>query len=290
MATVCIVGAGDLGSAVADALAGGDRVSRVLLVDAAAQVARGKALDILQACAVRGVHTRLDGTDDPSYATGCDVCVIADTAGAGGSEWQGEDGCALLRRLAGFVAGAPFVFAGATQSDLLAATAREAGVRRERLIGSAPEALAAAVTAMAAMEAGCSPAEVRLTVLGLPPAGFVIPWSEASIAGLALERVLTQVQLARLEARAARLWPPGPFTLGLAAARVTEAIVGSSRRTFSVSTLLGGEFGVRNRVAALPARLSPAGIAHTRVPALNPRERVQLETALARGLSAAGSR
>jgi hypothetical protein len=64
------------------------------------------------------------------------------------------------------------------------------------------------------MEAQCGPEEVSVTVLGTRPAGFVVLWSEASIGGYALERVLTQVQLARLEARCARLWPPGPFALG----------------------------------------------------------------------------
>jgi malate/lactate dehydrogenase len=121
---------------------------------------------------------------------------------------------------------------------------------------------------------------VQLTVLGAPPAGLVVPWSEASIGGYALERVLSQVQLTRLDARVARLWPPGPYALGLAAARVVEALVTSSRRTHTVLAVLGGEFGVRGRVGALPALLSTTGIVHTRVPTLNTRERVQLDTAL----------
>ena len=133
---------------------------------------------------------------------------------------------------------------------------------------------------MVAMEARCSPSEVDLTVLGTPPSGFVVPWSEASIGGYSLERVLSQVELARLEARAARLWPPGPFALGLAAARVSEALVSHSRRAFSVLMVLGGEFGIRGRVGALPVNLSPMGIANTRVPTLNTRERVRLETVL----------
>src|SRR5687768_1472451 len=61
------------------------------------------------------------------------------------------------------------------------------------------------------------------------------------IGGYSLERVLDQVQLNRIEARLARLWPPGPYTLGIAAARVTEAMLESSRATFAVLTMLGGE-------------------------------------------------
>ena len=117
-------------------------------------------------------------------------------------------------------------------------------------------------------------------LLGAPPRGFVVPWSEASIGGHALERVLTQVQLSRIEGRVAHLWPPGPYALGLAAARVAEALVTTSLRTFSVLTVLGGEFGARNTVGVLPALLSTQGIASVRVPALTTRERVQVENAL----------
>jgi malate/lactate dehydrogenase len=148
------------------------------------------------------------------------------------------------------------------------------------LIGSAAEAFASAVAAIVAMEAGCSPNEVSIAVLGAPPDAFVVPWSDASIGGYALERVVSQVQLRRIEARVGRLWPPGPYALGAAAARVVDALLQASRRSYNVLTVLGGEFGVRNRLGAIPALLAPHGVAHTRVPILNTRERVQLDTAL----------
>jgi malate dehydrogenase len=280
MPTVCINGAGDIGGATAHALARNERVSRVLLIDAEGKVAAGKALDIQQSGAVDLFHVRLDGTDDMSRVAGCAVCVVADRVGRPPSEWQGDDGLAMMTRIAAHSGDAPIVFAGASQAALLGALAREGHVRRERLVGSSSEALIAAVRAMVAMEAQCSPAEVDLTILGTPPSGFVVPWSEASIGGYSLERVLSQVQLTRIEARAARLWPPGPFALGLAAARVTEGLIRHSRRAFSVLMVLGGEFGVRGRVGAIPVNLSPAGITGTRVPTLNTRERVRVETAL----------
>lgn len=208
------------------------------------------------------------------------MCVIADRSGRTSSEWQGDDGLGLLNRLAPYAGDVPLVFAGASQGSVLLAAAQEVHIRRERLIGSAAEALCGAVKSMVALEAQCSPTEIGLTVLGAPPRGFVIPWSEASIGGHALERVLTQVQLSRIAARVAHLWPPGPHALGLAAARVTEALLTSSRRAFSVLTVLGGEFGVRGRAGVLPALLSIQGIVATREPALTTRERVQVENAL----------
>jgi L-lactate dehydrogenase len=157
---------------------------------------------------------------------------------------------------------------------------REHHVRRTALIGSAPEAFASAMRSMVALEGGCSPSEVSLAVLGVPPSGLVVPWSEAAIGGFPLERTLTPVELARLEARAPRLWPPGPYALGMAAAAAVEAVVTSSRRALSVLTVLDGEYGVRNRLGSMPALLDSSGVARVRVPALSTRERVLVETAL----------
>ena len=280
MTTVAIIGAGDIGGACAQALAARDHVSHILVVDPAAQAAAGKALDIRQSGAIGGFHTKLEGTDDWARATGCTVCVIADRFAPGSPEWQGEEGLAMIKRLAPACGDGPLVFAGVMQGELIAASVREARVERRRVIGSAPEALAAAIAAIVAMEAGCSPDDVSLAVLGAPPASFVVAWSDASIGGYALDRALSQVQLTRIEGRVARLWPPGPNTLGAAAARAVEAILDSSRRSYNVLTVLGGEFGVRDRVGTVPALLASGGIVHTRVPSLNTRERVQLDTAL----------
>jgi malate dehydrogenase len=277
--TVAIVGAGDIGGATAQALAAHDQIGRVLLIDAAGDAAAGKALDIQQSGAVDGFHTRLQGATDETLIAGCDVCVVADQMQPGLGEWRGDEGLAMLGRIARYLGDTPIVFAGVAQLGLLATAAREMSLRRGRLIGSSPEALAASIKAIVALEARGSPREVMLTVLGRP-GGFVVPWSEASIGGYALQRVLSQVQLARIEARAAHVWPPGPNALGAAAAVVTEAILSASRRSLSVLTWLDGEFGVRHVVGCLPARLSARGIDETHVPELGAREQVSLQTAL----------
>jgi malate dehydrogenase len=255
-------------------------VRRVVILDDAAGVAAGKALDLQQAGAIDGSHTHLEGSADLSRCIGAAVVIVSDRSGRASNEWQGDDALMMLTRLAPYMGESPIVFAGPSQAPVLAAASRELHLRRERLIGSAVEALSSAVKSMVAIEAQCSPTEIGLTVLGAPPRGFVVPWSEASIGGHALERVLTQVQISRLESRLAHLWPPGPYALGLAATRVTEAVVTSARRTFSVLTMLGGEFGARGRVGVLPAILSRQGIVATRVPVLNTRERIQVENAL----------
>jgi len=279
MTTIAILGAGELGGSIAHALARRERVGRVLLIDEAGSVAAGKALDIQQAGAIEGFHARIDGTADLTRVTACTACIVADS-GRPSAEWQGEAALAMMARLKGFIGEAPTILAGAGQAGLLRAVVLEAGYGRERVIGSAPDALIGAAKAIVALEAQCSPTDVALSVLGTPPSGFVIPWSEASIAGHSVERALAQVQIRRIEARIARLWPPGPYALGLAAARVAESMATSARRTHTVLTMLSGEFGVRDRVGLIPCLLGPAGIREARLPLLDSRERVQIETAL----------
>ena len=275
MATVAIIGAGDAGGATADALARAGGVDHVLLVDEARGVAAGKALDIRQAGAVTGSGTRLEGTDAILDVRGCDVCVIADAVRGGGAPGLGR-----LVQVAGAVGGAPMVFAGADQAEVLESASADLALPWRRLAGAGGLAMASAAAALVAMEAACSPREVSLTVLGAPGRGLVVPWSQAAISGIALERILAPPQVRRLDARLARSWPPGPHVLGVAAAHLVRAMLTSSRQALPVLTMLEGVFGVRGRVGIVPARLSPAGIAAVVEPALAPRDLTALHTAL----------
>ena len=77
-----------------------------------------------------------------------------------------EDGLLLLKRIAQLGARSVIVCAGASQRPLVERGVRELGFARERLWGSAPEALAAAVRAIVAVEsgriaAGCRPDGAR---------------------------------------------------------------------------------------------------------------------------------
>ena len=286
MSTVAIIGAGDIGAACARSLAARDRFHRIVLIDDLA--AEGKALDIQQSGPIDGFHTRLSGTTDLTLAINADVCVIADRMGDSQSqygtpcrEWTGEDGLALIRQLAPLASRAALVFAGPQAPDLMRQAVVELGIPRERLLGSAPGALAAAACAVVALEAGCSATDVQVGVVG-SGTSFVIPWSQASIGGHSAEGVLSQAALARLDQRVARLWPPGPETLGTAAARLVEAVALASRRAFPAFVVLDGEFGVRRIVGTVPVSVARGGLGEVRMPPLSTRERVQVESALGR--------
>jgi malate dehydrogenase len=278
MQEVAIIGAGELGGALAHVLARRDLVRSIRLIDEKGRVAEGKALDIAQAAPVEGFATRLSGATDVSTGAGASVIVIADRAGAG--EWQGEEALQLVQRLARSSPGAVLLCAGAAQRELIDAGVRELRVARTRLFGSAPEALAAGARALVALAANGSPRDVALSVLGVPPAHTVIPWEDATLAGFALTRLVDEPSRRRLAARVAALWPPGPYALATAATMVIEAMAGRSRRIASCFVAPDMSAGRRARTGALPVRLGPAGIADVVAPSLSVVERVALDNAM----------
>ncbi|MEY4634969.1 MAG: malate dehydrogenase [Acidobacteriota bacterium] len=280
MSTVVILGAGEIGGALARQLAATDLVSRIVLVDDLGSVAAGKALDVAQSGPVDRYHTLLTGTNDLAAVVGATVLVVADRAGQPGGEWQDEAGLAMLKRVAGLNQVAPLLCAGAAQGGLIERGVNEAGIPRVRLFGTAGEALRSAVTAITALEAQASPADVSLTVLGRPPQQVIVPWDQGAIGGRSIPQVLSAAQLARLDARAARLWPPGPYALASAAARIIRTALTRGPRLHMAMVAVTRDEGTPGRAAIMPVLLQPAGIKSIVTPTLSSRDQVRYESSL----------
>lgn len=281
MSILAILGAGTLGGAIARAAAGHDIYREVRLIDDDGDVAAGKALDIRQAGPIEGFGTAVVADSNPSAAGGADLLVLAGPAKAHDSEWDADGGLGRLRQVAAFARDALVICAGAGQRRLVERGVAEAGLDRQRLLGSAPEALRGALRAIVALEVGCEASEVALTVLGVPPERVVVPWSQATVGGLSLEALLPPPRYRRLLARAPALWPPGPYALAAATGRVAASLVtGSSRQTCCFVTV-DGEFGTRRQALAAPVRLDDGGVARIVEPVLNAGERGRLEAARA---------
>lgn len=277
MREVAILGAGELGGALAHALARLDVARSIRLIDHQGNVAQGKALDIAQAAPIEGFATRLSGTADLSYAAGADLLLLADRFGSG--EWTADEAVALLRRTVPS-RGAPIICAGASSAAVVDRGVRDLAIPRARLIGSAPEALAAGARALVALALRGSPQDVALPVIGMPPAHTIVPWTEATFAGFSLTRRLDEPVRRGLEARIIALWPPGPLALAAAAAKMVACIDGRSRQIVSGFVAPDASAGACTRVAALPLRLGPGGLDAILLPALSIGEQVALDNAM----------
>jgi malate dehydrogenase len=242
-------------------------------------MAAGKALDIVQAGAIERFGTLVSGHHDSSAVGGADVIVLADQGGRG--EWSADDAARALRRVVRASASSVVICAGASQRETVERGVRELGFRREQLVGSAPEALASAVRALVALEVNGSPRDVGLIVAGVPPDHVVIPWEDATIAGISAIRLLTEPVRRKLAAQVTKLWPPGPLALASAAAKAVGTVLAGSRQVVCAFVAPDDSAGRRYRTGAIPVRLSVDGIQPVDLSKLNARDRLSLENATA---------
>jgi malate dehydrogenase len=275
MSFIAIIGAGPTGGAIAHKIAARDRVGEVRLIDDESRIAEGKALDIRQSAPVEGFSTQVMAAEGIAAAAGAEVIVLADRAD--GHEHGGETGLALVRKLSKLENRAPIVFAGATQVELIARAASELHMDPGRLLGSASFALESALRALTGLAVDASGLEISLRVVGVPPHAAVVAWGEATAFGQPLSAHLAAHRIAALSARIPGLWPPGPYALASAAARVVEAIANGSRRRFSCFVVTA-----RHQVAAMPVELGQDGVLRVVQPSLTPQERTMLDNALER--------
>ena len=274
MSFIAIIGAGPIAGALAHKLAGRSRVQQIRLIESGGTIARGKALDILQSGPVEGFNSSVTGEDSLHAAAGADVVVLADSS-TGEGEYTGETGLTLLRRLLGAGVTSPIVFAGPSQRDVMKRAASELRVPAARLIGAPPFALESALRALCAVVADSSGVDISLTIVGVPPKHAVVAWEEATVSGQPLASMVGAHDIAALSARIPSLWPPGPYALGSAAARIVEAIGSSSRRRYSCFVDAG-----KGRIVAMPVELGPGGVRRVIEPTLTRLERTALDNAL----------
>ena len=278
MTTIAIIGAGPLGGALASCLAGRAQVGEVRLIDPEGRVAEGKALDILQSSPVEPFNTRVTAATSYAAAAGAAVIVLADLVSGG--EIAGEPGLALLRQLARMDGTAPFLFAGGLQRELMIRAVGELHLAPRRLLGSAPLALESAVRAVTAALIDASPVDLSIGVAGVPPRDAVIGWDAATAFNRPIAEVLAPHLLSSLTSRLPALWPPQPYTLASAAARVAEALAEGSRRRYTCFAAIDVTGTGRDMIAAVPVEIVKGGIGKTLEPALSRHERTAFENGL----------
>lgn len=278
MSTVAIIGAGPLGGTLARSLAGRGRVGEVRLIDPEGRIAEGKALDILQSSPVEPFDTRVTAATSYAAAAGAGAIVLADLVSGG--EIAGEPGLALLRQLARMESTAPFLFAGASQRELMTRAGAELRLAPRRLLGSAPLALESAVSAVTAALMDASPADLSIGVAGVPPRDAVIGWDAATAFHRPIADVLAAHHLSSLTSRLPALWPPQPYTLASAATRVAEALVEGSRRRYTCFAAIDVTGAGREIIAAVPVEIVKGGVGRTLEPALSRHERTAFENGL----------
>ncbi|MGW8249256.1 MAG: L-lactate dehydrogenase [Anaerolineales bacterium] len=294
-----IIGSGLVGSTAAYAMLMRGVGREIVLVDLDTERARAEADDILHAAPF--AHALNVHAGSYSDLADCQVVIIS----AGVSQRPGESRLELLQRNAKvFQQVIPSVLENAPQTILLVASnpvdvmthlsaryAAQFGVPSSRVIGSGTTLDTARFRSLLGRQLGIDPQHVHAYVIGEHGDSEVLNWSSVTVAGIPLEdfcrmRSLSvcdedwdtiehQVRNAAyhiIEAKGATY-----YGIGSALARIVEVILRDQRAILTVCSPLPDVVGVKDVTISLPSLVSGEGILATFPPAMDEKERSELE-------------
>ena len=292
---VVVIGAGAVGSTFAYALQIRGGAGEIVLVDADKKLAEGQAMDLNHgALFVPPVSIRAGDYED---CVGADIVAICAEA----KQKPGQSRLDLVstnveicRQIVGKI------LEHTTESVLLLVTnpvdiltyaaLRLSGLPRRQVIGSGTVLDSARFRYLLSRHCCIDPRSVHAYVLGEHGDNEVPAWSIATYGGMGIldccatcergcsetdhEKINRQVRESAyhvIEAKGAT-----NFAVGLALARITTAIIRNENSVLTVSTLLDGQYGIKDVCLSVPMVLNSDGAARYICPELTARELEQL--------------
>lgn len=273
---LAMIGAGGVGGNVAHLAAMADMADEIALIDIAPGLAAATALDLNHASGITGARTRVTGGEDLALVAGADVVVVT----AGRTRGPGMTRADLIGTNARVMhAAAEAIKTQAPQAIVIVVTnpldemtlemLQATGFPRERVLGMAGTLDSSRFRHALALAAGVTPADVQAITLGSHGDEMAPITSLARIKGRALERFLTQAQIAACTKDAVTgggqvvaLKKTGSATIAPAHAtiEVMDHIRGARVGPVPVSVMLQGEYGISGVVLGVPAHLGASGL------------------------------
>ncbi|HYQ88954.1 MAG TPA: malate dehydrogenase [Candidatus Binatia bacterium] len=275
MPKLSVVGAGNVGASAALYLAEAE-MGDITLIDIVEGVAKGKALDLLEAGPVRGYDTMIEGSGDMKTVAGSDLIIVT----AGLPRKPGMSRTDLLKANADIIRGiaqaikthAPKAFVITVTNPLDVMTYlmyRVTGFPRERVIGMAGVLDSARFRSFLAMEIGASVEDIQAMVLGGHGDTMVPILSNATVSGVPVSKFIKKERLAEIVQRTrdggaeiVKLLQTGSafYAPASSAVQMAEAILKDKKRLLPVCAHLEGEYGFRDLYLGVPAILGSRGL------------------------------
>ena len=293
---VAVVGAGMVGSCLAYTLMVERLAGEVVLVDINKERARGEAMDINHALPFSAPTKVAAG--DYADCEGSDVVVI--TAGAAQKPGEtrlvlAERNCEIYKDLVprvADVAGDAIILIVSNPVDVLTyAAIRFSALPWQRVIGSGTVLDTARFRYELSAHCGLDPRNVHAYIIGEHGDSEVPVWSAANVAGAdlatfcklcgrgcgteKLDGLFERVKGAAYEI--IRLKGATYYAIALGATRMIEAILRDQNTVLTASTLLHGQYGIRDVCLSLPVVLGHGGVRMTVEIPIAPQEQEALE-------------
>ncbi|WP_309687990.1 malate dehydrogenase [Armatimonas sp.] len=272
---VSIIGAGFVGSTCAHWIASKE-LADVVLIDIFGGVAKGKALDLLQAGPVEGYDLSITGGDDFAAMAGSDIVIL--TSGAPRKPGMTrEDLVAVnaditasnIEKIKEFAPNSIVLIVNNPMDTMATLAWKVSGFPKNRVIGQGGVLDTARYRTFLAQEIGCSVEDIQAMLLGGHGDEMVPLPSYTTVAGIPITHFIPEDKLSAIVERAKKggaeivaLLEKGSAYYAPAAATVqmVEAILKDKKRILPCSCLLEGEYGVSGTFFGVPTMLGANGI------------------------------
>jgi malate dehydrogenase len=298
---VTVVGAGPGGATTAQRIAEAE-LADVAMVDVLADMAKGKALDMMESAPVVGFNARIEGGGDYDSTAGSDVCVV--TAGLARKPGMSRDD--LLAKNQAIVGGVvrelverspeTILIIVTNPLDAMCEVARRvSGFPRQRVIGMAGVLDAARMRWFIAEALEVSVTDVDAFVLGGHGDTMVPLPRFATVNGIPLPSLLSGDEIEAINERTRKggieivdYYKEGSayYAPSAASYEMVASILRDKKKILPCATYLEGEYGIEGLFVGVPVKLGRGGVEEVIELELTAEEQAELErsTEAVRGL------
>ena len=273
---VTIVGAGNVGSTCADAIAFKRIASEVVLLDIKENFAEGKALDMTQTSSLLGFNTKIVGsTNDYAKTAGSDVVVITSgiprKPGMTREELIGVNAGIVKTVTSNILEYSPdsiIVIVSNPMDTMTYLTLKETGLPKNRIIGMGGALDSARFRTYLSLALNKPSNDIHAMVIGGHGDTTMIPLTRlASYNGLKISDLLQESELSKVAADTmvggktltGMLGTSAWYAPGAAVAFLVDSILNDQKRIIPCSVYLEGEYGQKDICIGVPVIVGRSG-------------------------------
>lgn len=289
---ISIIGSGNVGGATAQWLTS-ENLGDLVLFDRSEGIAKGKALDLLQASAVTNFSGSIIGTADYNDTKDSDILVV--TAGAARKPGMSRDELLkinteivkdVVSKSAPLSPNAILIVVTNPLDAMVFAAWKASGFPPQRVIGMAGILDSSRMRTFIAQELGVAAQDVTAMVLGGHGDTMVPVMRLANVNGTPLTALLSKEKIEAIVERTrnggaeiVQLLQTGSafYAPGVAIMEMCKAILHDEKRVLPCAAYLDGEYGVRGFFIGVPVMLGRGGIEKIIEIPLNPEEKAAFE-------------
>ena len=273
---VTIVGAGNVGSTCADAIAYKRIASEVVLLDIKEGFAEGKSLDITQTSSLLGFNTKVSGsTNDYSKTADSDVVVVTSgiprKPGMTREELIGVNAGIVKTVTKGVLKYSPnaiIVIVSNPMDTMTYLTLKESGISKHRIIGMGGALDSARFRTYLSLALNKPANDIHGMVIGGHGDTTMIPLARlSSYNGIKVSDLLSENELSKVVADTmvggktltGLLGTSAWYAPGAAVAYLVDSILNDQKRIIPCSVLLDGEYGQKDICIGVPVIIGKNG-------------------------------